>query len=131
MDNTFLNLARGNRLSQYMGLKNDDGNPIRYGKDYSYIEIGVREVYNPSEEKVVTKVLRNQHVKIIPACKVNVKGGYKILVKTNPLLQEVANCPALFVLDSDCQEEVAFYASFRKDMDISQLEWAVRLYMVG
>lgn len=129
IESAFINLVRGNRLSMYMGLQLDSKEPPRFAKDYSYVEVAVREFWNPTEEKTVTKALRNQHLLVRPACVVNLKGSYKVLVKTNPKLQEVCSCPALLVLDVGEGEQPSFYATFRKDFDVSELDWCVRLYM--
>ena len=131
LESVFLNLVRGNRINQYLRLKLENGAAPKYSRDYSYIEIPAKEFFLPSEEKKVTKVLRNQHVQVIPACTVDVQEGYRVLVKTNPKLQEIATCPALFLLDHKEGEQVSFYATFRKDFEISELEWAVRIYMIS
>lgn len=130
-DNVFLKLVTGNRMSSLMGLELETGLPPKYAHDYCYVEVPLKEIYNPADEKVVTKALRNQHLKLIPACKLNVRGRYRVMVKTNPKLQEVASCPAMFMLDIDTKEQASFYATFRKDMDIGDIEWAVRLYLLS
>jgi hypothetical protein len=131
MDTVFLNLVRGTRLSNYMGLLMDEGVPYRYARDYTYVEIPLAQLYNPSTEEVVEKATRNQKLRIIPACKVSPKGTYKLLVKTNPRLQEYATCPAMFLLDPSESEALSFYALFQKDMDSRELDWAVRIYMTA
>jgi hypothetical protein len=130
LESVFLNLVRGSRLSMYMGLKMDEGAAYRFAKDYTYIEIPLAQLYNPSTEEVVTKATRNQRIQIIPACKVEIKGNYKILIKTNPVLQEVASCPSMILLDSGEAAPASFYATFHKDMSEKDLEWAVRLYLL-
>lgn len=131
MDSVFLNLVRGNRVNALMGLELDGGGSPKFSSDYCYIEVGLKEFFLPTEEKIVTKALRNQHVRIVPACKLNLRGNYRILVKTNPKLQEVSNCPAMFVLDTNEGEQPWFYATMRKDVDVSDLTWCVRLYMLA
>lgn len=128
IDSAFLNLVRGSRLVAYMGLKLDDPSRPKYSKNYTYVEIPLREVLG-ADGTPVTKALRNQHCRIVPACELSIKGNSKILVKTNPKLQEVSNCPTMLILDEGEGEQPVFYASFRKDFDVSELEWAVRLYM--
>lgn len=128
IDSAFLNLVRGGRLTAYMGLKLDDAGKPKFSKNYTYIEIPLREVLS-ADGTPITKALRNQHCKVVPACELSIKGNSKILVKTNPKLQEVSNCPTMLILDEDQGEQATFYASFRKDFEISELEYAVRLYM--
>lgn len=130
MDTVFLNLVRGNRLGMYMGLKMEDGKPYRFAPDYTYVEIPLAQIYNPTTEEVVTKVSANQKVQIIPACTVRVASNYKILVKTNPKLQALANCPAMFLMDAGSDEHCSFYAHFQKSLDREEIDWAVRLYLL-
>lgn len=129
MDTVWSNLVRGNRLTALMGLQMNEGVPYRYSKDYTYVEIPLGQLYNPNTEEVVEKASRNQKIRIIPACKLDVKGACKIVVKTNPKLQEYSNCPSLFIIDSGEGEQPSFYATFSRDMDASELDWAVRIYM--
>lgn len=132
MSETFLNLLSGNTLKSYLGHQTDDTNSPNWAPDYTYIQVPLKEVYNPSDEKIVTKAMRNQQLKLIPACTINVRSRYKAMVKTNPKLQEVATCPTLYLIDGgDSREEISFYATFRKDYDLSELEWIVRVYLIG
>ncbi len=130
MDSIFLNLVRGNRLNTQMGLQLDGGVPPRYAKNYNYVEVPVREAVG-SDGTPTSKILRNQHVRLVPACEVTVKGYSSVLVKTNPSLQAVANCPTLLLLDVAEGEQPSFYATFRKDYDLADLTWLVRLYLLS
>lgn len=129
----FHNWNRGNRISGFAGVKMREGQPLRHSRDYTYIEIPLGEIYSPTSEEVLTKVAANQKVRIIPACSVKPAPYMKILVKTNPVLQQYSNCPAMFLIDASGEDEVpAFYASFHKGMDAAELsDWCVRLYLVG
>lgn len=127
METAFRNIAR--RIA-YMKLEMLGGAQFTNAPDYTYVQIPVLELYNPTDEKPVTKALRNQHLKILPACKVDVRKPYKLWIKTNPKLQEVSSCPAMFMLDSDQGEQASFYATFRRDFDVSELDWCVRIYMM-
>lgn len=130
MDSAFLNLARGNRLATYMGLEMGSGVPVKYSKDYTYVEVPIKCLEN-ADGGHGEKAMRNQHLLVIPNCKVDVRGTFKVLVKTNPELQKVASCPSLFILDALEHEQCSFYATFRKDFDINELDWVVRLYLLG
>lgn len=128
---TFLNLVRGNRLSSIIGLRMREGVPYRFSKDYTYVEIPLGELFNPGTEEVVSKASRNQRIRIIPACDILLRGtGYKVIVKVNPKIHEYASCTEIRFLEDDTDQPV-FYATFHKDMDAAELDWAVRLYLVG
>lgn len=128
MDSMFLNLVRGNRLTAYMGLEMSEGHVYKFSKDYTYIEIPLLEARNGGE-KVKDKALRNQHIELVPACRVKLHGSYKLLVKTNPDLQAIGNAPTVFMVEEEIGHP-SFYITLRKDLDLSKLEWAVRLYLV-
>lgn len=128
MDVVFLNLARGSRLSNYMGLKMHPEHSYRFGSDYSYVEIPLAGIVRDGEE--VEKGLRNQQVLIIPACTVDVKAGHKIFVKVNPALQEYGSAPSIMLLDSGLKEQPVFYITLRKDLHKEDITWAVRLYLL-
>lgn len=130
MESSFLNLARGNRLSSYMGLQMAEGKSYRYAPDYTYIEIPVSILYNPTDEKEVEKGLRNQHLFVTPACFVNIRGGYKVLVEPNPKLAAYGATQGMYYISSGAGEQVpGFYITLRKDLDISDVNYAVRLYL--
>lgn len=129
MDSVFANLIRGGRLSA-MGLQMADGQPFRYAKDYTYVEIPFGEAFNISTEELQKEAKRNQHLKLIPAARVNLKAPYKMLVKTHPSIQKYASCPPLFLLDPDEGGDITFYSIFRKDMNLIELPWLVRLYLI-
>lgn len=128
MDSMFVNLVRGNRLSLYLGLEMLGEHAYRFSKDYSYIEVPLLHAEN--SEGVVDKALRNQHLKVIPACKFKVQGSrLKVLVKTNPLLQEVATAPTMYMIEEESGSPI-FYMTMRKDFDLSKLDWVVRVYLL-
>lgn len=130
-ESSFLNLVRGNRLNMYMGLTMDEGVAYRFPQDYTYVEIPLRGLYNPGDKEMTNKGLRNQLLQVVPACQLNIKGGYRVLVKTNPALQEYGSAPQMFLLDNNEGEQPVFHVALRKDMDPSSLNWAVRLYMIA
>lgn len=130
MESSFLNIARGNRLNSYIGLKMGEGKSFRYAADYTYIEIPVRELINVTDDKTGSKGLRNQHVRILPACEVNVRGNYKLLVEPNPELAAYGSVQGMYYIQPGQGEQVpGFYITLRKDLDLSDLNFAVRLYL--
>lgn len=128
MEVVFLNLARGSRLANYMGLKMHPETSYKFGADYSYVEIPLAGLIRDGES--VDKGLRNQQILIVPACTVDVKGGHKIFVKVNPMLQEYGHAPSVMLLDSGLKEQPVFYITLRKDLAKEDMDWAVRLYLL-
>lgn len=127
MDSMFVNVLRGSR---YMALELDSGSP-KYSPDYAYVEIPLRGFVKPDTGEAVTKALRNQHLRVEPAAKLSARGNYRILIKTNPKFQEIATCPALILLDNGAGEDCNFYATFRKDCGVEEIDWAIRVYLLG
>lgn len=130
-DATFLNLVRGNRLSAMMGLNQHGVSSPKYGPDYQYVEIPVSNVKVGDEVLLPGgKVSRNQHAEIVPACTINVRGKHPVLVVYNNQLQTVASLGSMTIVHPGSGELMpSFWATFRKDYDIANIEWAIRLYM--
>lgn len=129
MESSFLNLGRGNRTTAYMGLELDPGVEIKYEKGYTYMDIPVRELVN-GEGVIVEKGLRNQHLRVIPACSVDLKGDYKILVEPNPALAEFGAVQGMYYIQPGTGRQTpGFYITLRKDLDLSQIQYGIRMYM--
>jgi hypothetical protein len=133
---SFLKLVTGNRLTSNLGLAMDGDFAYRYpqqqSREYGYVEIPLKEIYNPSEETVLAKGVRNQYLQIIPACRVNVRGRCRFQVVPNPALYHYGMVQAPFYLEAD--EGVirpSFYIQLRKDFDPSDIDWAIRIYMIS
>ena len=95
------------------------------------MEIPALEFWNPSEEEVLKKGLRNQHLKVLPACKLQVRGSYRVLVEPNPALSEFGTAQAMYFIPPGTGDVTpSFYVSLRKDLDLKDIEWAIRLYLV-
>lgn len=129
-DSVFMNIIRGNRLSSIVGLEMHPDVPHKFAQDYAYVEIPFSSFYNPTTEEVQTKGTRNQHLRVLPACKINLRGNYRLIVKTNPILQEYGQAPAMFIIDPNDNQQPSFYVTLRKDMDGKELDWAVRMYLI-
>lgn len=132
MDGAFLNLVRGNRLKAWMGLTmDDDTTPVKYGPGYHYVEIPVREALLNGEPVVDGKISRNQHIQIVAACRVKVRGNSTLMVVYSNELQRVANLGSFELVHPGGEEfSPSFYATFRKDFEVKDLTWAVRLYLL-
>lgn len=132
MDSTFLNLVRGNRMSSLMGLKLPEGQAPKYGPGYLYVEIPVKSVLKDGEPVEEGKISRNQHVEIIADCIIKVRGSYPVLVEYNSELQKVANLGSMSIVHPGNEEfSPSFWASFRKDFQVQDISWAVRLYLMS
>lgn len=134
-DNTsFLNLVRGNRLSAYMGLKLggkdlSDATP-KFSPDYSYVEVPLKAFFNPADEKLQTKALRNQYLQLIPDCTLEVKGYYHVLVEPNPALAAWGLYqPGYYLHPGSGVVTPSIFFSPRKDLEVEELPYAVRLYL--
>jgi hypothetical protein len=115
-----------------MGLVMEPEHGFSYAKDYTYIEIPVLGFWNQAEEKLVDKVLRNQYVRVIPACSIDCRGSYKIQVEPNPAIAEYGLAQGTYYVSPDSGKQTpGFYFHARKDLEIADLPFAVRLYMRG
>lgn len=130
MDSSFLNLVRGNRLSGFMGLEMMPDKNFKYAPDYSYLEIPILGFFLDSEEKLVEKAMRNQYVRVLPACTVNVKGSYKVQVEPNPELAKYGLFqPGYYIHPGERSQRPGFYMQMRRDLDVEDVPFAIRLYM--
>lgn len=134
MESSYLRLVSGSRLANNLGLKMAEGyeyrSPASSTSGYAYIEVPVMELYNPTDETILEKGMRNQYLKVMPACTVNVKGFYRFEVHPNKDLYEYGMVQAPFYLEPEEGEYVpSFYIKLRKDLDIQDIEYAIRIYM--
>ena len=129
MDTSFLNLARGNRLNRDMGLVMEESNIYMFGNDYTYIEIPVLAALS-SDGDMVQKVSRNQYVRIIPACSIKPTARAKVLVEPNPDLAQWGLFQPSYYVHGDGESLVpGFMFQARKDLSLSDLDYAIRLYL--
>lgn len=132
MDGAFLNLVRGNRLTSWMGLSLPDGKAPKYGPQYHYVQIPVGKVLKDGEPVEDGKIVRNQHVEIVADCSLKIRGQSPVLVVYNDELQRVASMGSMTILHLGGEQIVpSFWATFRKDFNVSDIEWAVRLYLLA
>jgi len=125
---TFLNLFRLNLLPK-LGL---DASKVKYGPDYTYIEIPWSgEMFSLKDETILTEAKNGQRVRLIPS--VNLGDTIykeKVLVVINPRLHEVAEAPAMQLLETSQGERISVIARFFRDATLSELDWLVRLYVL-
>lgn len=126
MDSVFLNLNRGNRITSYMGLELPQGQPPRFLQpNYFAVEVGV-----DSSEFDTEKLLRNQHVFIPALCRVTVRADHHLLVEPNSALSEYGQVQGNYYIHPGDGERVpGFWITLRKDLLLSDIQYAVRLYL--
>ena len=128
-DSAFLNLVRGNRLTAMMGL--DEKSP-KYGPEYHYVEIPLKELRSTDGTIITDKVMRNQHVEIVPDCTIKVRGKGAVLVEYNKDLQTVANLGSMHLVHPGSeQHSPSYWVTFRKDCEVADIKYAVRLYLLA
>ncbi len=130
---SFLIMNKGGSVAKYLGLQMSEGFPYKFGRDYTYLEIPIEGFFNETEQRLSKKALRNQHVRIVPACSVEVTGPYKFLVEPNPKLAEHGATSAGYYLNSgDGRRTPHFYLTLKRDLELTDdLDYAIRIYMRG
>ena len=128
MDSAYLKLIEGSRLTNYMGLKMEKGHMYTNGKNYMFLDIPVLGV--TGETGLTMEVKRNQHVWVKAAATVEIKGRNFIEVEPNHALAAVGQVQASYKIHPDSGvTELGFWFSARKDVDLSDAQYAVRIYM--
>lgn len=128
MDTSYLKLMKGSRLRNYMGLHMAEGHEFTCGPNYMYLEIPVLGVLD-EDAKLITEVKRNQHVFVMAAASVEVKGRNFIEVEPNAALSEYGQVQGLYRVHPGEQAGLGFWFTARKDTDLSKLSHAIRIYM--
>ena len=128
METSYLKLMKGSRLSNYMRLEMVEGKEPILGKNYLYLDMPILGA--ETEEGMSMQVKRNQHVWIKSAAVVDMKGRNFIEVEPNPALAELGQVQAMYRVHPDSgKRQLGFWFTARKDTDLTQLEYAVRIYM--
>lgn len=128
MESSYLKLMKGSRLTNYMRLEMDKGSEPILGKNYMHLDIPVAGAV--TEEGLTQSVKRNQHVWIAAAAHVDVKGRNFVEVEPNSALAEMGQVQPLYRVHPDSgRKQLGFWFTARKDVDLSELKYAVRLYM--
>jgi hypothetical protein len=133
METSYLKLMKGSRLTNYMRLEMAPGVEPILGKNYLYLDIPlIGAVIDEGSEvvQVSLSVKRNQHVWILSAAHVDMKGRNFIEVEPNPILAEYGQTQGLYRIHPDSgKKELGFWFTARKDTDLTLLDYAVRIYM--
>jgi hypothetical protein len=119
---------KGSRLTNYMRLEMQSGVEPLLGKNYLYLDIPIAGAV--TEEGLSMQVKRNQHVWIKAAAHVDIKGRNFIEVEPNSQLAELGQIQPTYRVHPDSgRRELGFWFTARKDVDLTELGYAVRLYM--
>lgn len=132
METSYLKLMNGSRLSNYMRLEMDEGTEPVLGKNYLYLEIPLAGaiIEDAYKTQISMEVKRNQHVWISSAATVDMKGRNFIEVEPNPALAELGQVQAVYRVHPDSgKKQLGFWFTARKDVDLTELKYAVRIYM--
>lgn len=130
MDSVYLKLAGDARVKNYIGLEMLEGYSYKHGKGYLYIEIPLSHFL---AEDNATEVKRNQHVAVIPACTINVKGGSIVEIEPNPMLAAYGQVQAGYKVHPESGKQVpSFYFTARRDISVDLFKdtYAIRLYLL-
>jgi len=130
MESMYMNWARGNRVSVFGGITVDSADDVAYSKDYIAMLVPLGEAYNVSTEEIVSVGKANSRLKLIPKLSIAPK-KYRIQVEPNPLLYEVADVFHEKIIEPDSDSQPYIYVKFRREFDLSQLDYLVRLYLVS
>lgn len=130
METSYLKLMEGNRLKNYVGLEMQEGHAFHNGIGYLYLDIPVLGV--DTEEGRTQEIKRNQHVFIKAAATVNVRGYSFIEIEPNSDLAEVGSIQGLYrVHPGTGQQQVGFWFTARKDVNLAEFKYLARIYMVN
>ena len=142
----FHKLNRSNKLKLRMGYKPSDheaGEDYAFGGDYTSIRVPLCAVERMTKIKPTDKIepnviieelfiKANTRVKLIPNCIVYPEKEFVVSVEANPILHEVANLSYTGLYGkSDIQKSPFIVAEFKKQFDLSKLDWLVELRLIG
>ncbi len=131
MEAVFGNLVRGNRLSALVGLKLPEGQAPKFGPQYQYVEIPVK-CFRKDDGTELDKANPNQHLEVIPNCTIQVRGSQPVMIHYNPALQAVGNHSGSHIVWPGGDAHIpSFYVSFRKAVNVTDVEWAIRISLLA
>lgn len=133
METSYLKMVDLTRLKNYLGLEMAEGfefkRPETANSGYAYIDIPALSILSNDGELGI-EAKRNAYIDLIPACTVNVKGRYRFEVHPNPKLLDYGMTQGMYYLEPENGEKIpSMKIWLRKDLDIADLDYAVRIYM--
>lgn len=134
METSYLSMVSGSRIKNFLGLTMDAGVDYKHAgvqeRNYAYIEIPIRHIENMTTGEIGMKALRNQLIRVVPACTVQVRGNYRFEVHPDRSLWAYGVVEGMFYLEpQEGEMEPSFYMHLRKDMELSKDSPVIRIYM--
>ena len=113
-----------------------EGQERYFSKDYYEVYVPLGAVIPLSASKSEsdidpTDIQRNSRVRLEPACTLDVQERFRVEVDVNPALLEMADVSHIQMVSPLSGDQPHVYATFRKGADLSELEYLVRLRLVG
>jgi hypothetical protein len=118
-----------NCLGLAMDGEFDYSSPQDANRHYNYIELPASGLFNTSDESLVTKALRNQYIQVVVPAQYSIRGSNRFEVHPNPALSKFGAVQAPFYLEPGDSGTPSFHLWLRKDLDLEEIDWAVRIYM--
>ena len=112
-----------------MGFVADPGVSTRFSFDYLCLFVPLRTVVDLEGESNPNKKTRK--VEIQPACTLNVKDKGRVLAVLNPKFHEFGVFPSMLLIETKTNEQPTFRGILNKELDLSQIEYGVRLYLLA
>lgn len=125
-----LSLARADRMRRYVQLTMDQGVPLRYAKDYGYVEVPLRG-FRDKDGQLVDSVKANQTVRVEPAGSIKLTGPHRMLIQVNNTICDSGLVSQLQILDPDDGRGIDFPVTFRTALKAADVPWAVRIYLLA
>lgn len=132
LETVFLNLIRGNRITNYLGLELKGNSSLTYSKDYgtSYLQLG--RALNLETAKHVKKLKKDMRVALFPLATINPR-KYRAYIEVNPALYAIGNVNFERVIEADKGvSELPIYLEVKEDFDgLEDLEYLVRISLIA
>lgn len=123
-------LTPSRKITDLLGLQMSAGFEVKSAKGYWYMEIPVESLYNVTDEKVQEKGLRNQLIRVMPACSIAPKGSNVLLIEPNPELAKWGNLQGSYIVTPETARHIpGFHLHLRRDLELSEISYAIRIYM--
>lgn len=100
---------------------------FQWSSNYTGVKVPLLEAYNPSSEEIVTEAKRGNRLRLIPACTVGPDKDHIKIRVNKKALEEVADFPAEFTICPGSGDQPHFYATFKRDFDLSKLDYLIEI----
>lgn len=131
---SYLKMVDQTRLSNYLGLKMVDGYELTRCKfssrNYAYIEIPVLHFLNTTDGETSKEAKRNSYVQVVPACTVDTRGSYRFEIHPDQKLFQFGMAQSSYYVEPESGLVTpSIYVWLRKDINLADLDYAIRIYM--